>query len=72
MPINLRVAYKDGFSITDTDVYNELRVPKRYLVQIAQSMFDSGKLRMNEQMPMLKKELDNFYEISKSIRTKFE
>jgi len=61
--VNLRVAYHAGINITKGNVWNEVRVPKTHLINIAKILFDHDKILMSNTMTQLQKEMDAFYEI---------
>lgn len=61
--MHLRVAYHAGINITKTNIWNEIRVPKKHMINIAKILFDNDKILMSNKLAELQKEMDAFYEL---------
>lgn len=61
--MHLRVAYHGGINITKTSIWNEIRVPKKHMINIAKILFDNDKVLMSNKCVELQKEMDAFYEL---------
>jgi hypothetical protein len=63
IPVHLRVAYHGGINITKTSIRNEMRVPKKHLINVAKILFDNDKILMSNKCLELQREMDAFYEL---------
>lgn len=63
VPVHLRIAYHAGINITKTAIRNEMRVPKKHLINIAKILFDNDKIIMSNNLLGLQQEMDSFYEL---------
>jgi len=61
--VNLRIVYHWGINISKSSIWNEIRVPKKYLINIAQILFDNDKIMLSNSTKQLQKQMDSFYEI---------
>lgn len=63
VPVNLRVAYHAGINITKGSIRNEMKVPKKHLINVAKILFDNDKILMSNKCTNLQKEMDAFFEL---------
>ena len=63
VPVHLRVAYHAGINITKGSIRNEMKVPKKHLINVAKILFDNDKILMSNKCTNLQKEMDAFFEL---------